>query len=53
VTISDSTAIIGTGNIGSRPAANLADGGRDFLQAGRDQEAATKLASRLGSHAEA
>jgi 8-hydroxy-5-deazaflavin:NADPH oxidoreductase len=54
VTTSDSTvAIIGTGNIGSRLAANLAAGGQDFLLAGRDQEAARKLASGLGGHAEA
>jgi 8-hydroxy-5-deazaflavin:NADPH oxidoreductase len=53
VTISDSTvAIIGTGNIGSRLAANFAAGGQDFLLAGRDQEAARKLASDLGGHAE-
>ncbi len=53
MTISDSTvAIIGTGNIGSRLAANFAAGGQDFLLAGRDQEAAAKLASDLGGHAE-
>jgi predicted dinucleotide-binding enzyme len=53
VTISDSTvAIIGTGNIGSRLAANFAAGGQDFLLAGRDQETASKLASDLGGHAE-
>jgi 8-hydroxy-5-deazaflavin:NADPH oxidoreductase len=53
VTISDSTvAIIGTGNIGSRLAANFAAGGQDFLLAGRDQEAAGKLAADLGGHAE-
>lgn len=48
VTISDSTvAIIGTGNIVSRLAANFADGGQDFLLAGRDQEAArTRLQPR-------
>jgi 8-hydroxy-5-deazaflavin:NADPH oxidoreductase len=52
--ISDSTvAIIGTGNIGSRLAANFAAGGQDFLLAGRDQEAARKIASGLGDHAEA
>src|SRR5712671_886643 len=52
--ISDSTvAIIGTGNIGSRLAANFAAGGQDFLLAGRDQEAARKIASGLGGHAEA
>jgi 8-hydroxy-5-deazaflavin:NADPH oxidoreductase len=54
VTISDSTvAIIGTGNIGSRLAANFAAGGQDFLLAGRDQDAARKIASDLDSHAEA
>jgi 8-hydroxy-5-deazaflavin:NADPH oxidoreductase len=52
--ISDSTvAIIGTGNIGSRLAANFAAGGQDFLLAGRDQEAARKIASDLDGHAEA
>ena len=54
MTISDSTvAIIGTGNIGGRLAANFAAGGLDFLLAGRDQEAARKLASELDGHAEA
>ena len=54
MTISDSTvAIIGTGNIGSRLAADFAAGGQDFLLAGRDQEAARKIASGLGGHAEA
>jgi len=54
MSISDSTvAIIGTGNIGSRLAANFAVGGQDFLLAGRDQEAARKLASGLDGHAEA
>jgi predicted dinucleotide-binding enzyme len=53
MTISESTvAIIGTGNIGSRLAANFAAGGQDFLLAGRDQEAAGKLASDLDGHAE-
>ena len=53
MTISDSTvAIIGTGNIGSRLAANFATGGQDFLLAGRNQEAARKLASTLSGHAE-
>jgi 8-hydroxy-5-deazaflavin:NADPH oxidoreductase len=53
VTISDSTvAIVGTGNIGSRLAANFAAGGQDFLLAGRDQQAARNLASGLGGHAE-
>ena len=53
MTISDSTvAIIGTGNIGSTLAANFAAGGQDFLLAGRDQEAARKIAADLGGHAE-
>ena len=54
MTVSDSTvAIIGAGNIGSRLAADFAAGGQDFLLAGRDQEAARKIASGLGGHAEA
>jgi len=54
VTSSDSTvAIVGTGNIGSRLAANFAAGGQDFLLAGRDQQATTKLASDFNGHAEA
>jgi 8-hydroxy-5-deazaflavin:NADPH oxidoreductase len=54
VTISDSTvAIVGTGTIGSTLAANFAAGGQDFLLAGRDLEAARKIASDLGGHAEA
>jgi predicted dinucleotide-binding enzyme len=53
VTLSESTvAIIGTGNIGGRLAANFAAGGQDFLLAGRDQEAARKIASDLDGHAE-
>ena len=52
MTISDSTvAIIGTGNIGGTLAANFAAGGQDFLVAGREQEAASKLAAGLGGHA--
>jgi 8-hydroxy-5-deazaflavin:NADPH oxidoreductase len=52
--VSDSTvAIIGTGNIGSTLAANLAAGGQKFLLAGREQEKARKLASGLGGYAEA
>ena len=52
MTISDSTvAIVGTGNIGSRLAANFAAGGLDFLLAGRDQQAAQKIASDLDGHA--
>ena len=51
--ISDSTvAIVGTGNIGGRLAAAFAAGGQDFLLAGRDLEAARKLASGLDGHAE-
>ncbi len=51
--ISDATvAVIGTGNIGSRLAANFAAGGQDFLLAGRDLETARKVAADLGSHAE-
>jgi 8-hydroxy-5-deazaflavin:NADPH oxidoreductase len=54
VTISDRTvAIIGTGNIGSTIATNLAAGGQDVLLASRDQETARKLASSLDGHAEA
>jgi 8-hydroxy-5-deazaflavin:NADPH oxidoreductase len=53
MTVSDSTvAIIGTGNIGGRLAANFAAGGQDFLLAGRDQEAARKIASDLDGRAE-
>jgi predicted dinucleotide-binding enzyme len=53
MTISDSTvAIIGIGNIGSTLAANFAAGGQDFLLAGRDQEAARKIAADLNGHAE-
>jgi len=53
MTISDSTvAIIGAGNIGGRLAADFAAGGQDFLLAGRDAEAARKIASDLDGHAE-
>jgi predicted dinucleotide-binding enzyme len=53
VAISDATvAIIGTGNIGSRLAANFAAGGQDFLLADRELAAARKLAADLGGHAE-
>jgi predicted dinucleotide-binding enzyme len=53
VTISYSTvAIIGAGNIGSRLAGDFAAGGQDFLLAGRDAEAARKIASDLDGHAE-
>jgi 8-hydroxy-5-deazaflavin:NADPH oxidoreductase len=51
---SESTvAIIGTGNIGGTLAAEFAAGGRDFLLVGRDPDAARKLASGLGGHAQA
>ena len=54
MSISDRTvAIIGTGNIGSTLAANFAAGGQDFLLAGRDQQAAQKIAEGLDGHAEA
>jgi len=54
VTTSDTTvAIIGTGNIGRRLAANFAAGGQDFLLAGRDLETARKIASTLDGRAEA
>ena len=54
MTIADSTvAIIGTGTIAGELAANFAVGGQDFLLAGRHQEAARKVASGLGGHAEA
>src|SRR6266702_8979641 len=54
VALSESTvAIIGAGNIGGRLAANFAAGGLDFLLAGRDQDAAAKVAAGLGGHAEA
>jgi len=53
VSVSDRTvAIIGTGNLGGRLAANFAAGGQDFLLAGRDLEAARKLAADLDGHAE-
>jgi F420-dependent NADP oxidoreductase-like protein len=52
-TTSDTTvAIIGTGNIGRRLAANFAGGGQDFLLAGRDQDAARTITSNLDKHAE-
>jgi predicted dinucleotide-binding enzyme len=53
MSLSDSTvAIIGTGNIGGRLAANFAAGGQDFLLAGRDQDAARKMAADLDGHAD-
>jgi predicted dinucleotide-binding enzyme len=54
VSSSDSTvAIIGTGNIGGTLAAEFAAGGQDFLLAGRDEQAARKIAADLGGRAEA
>jgi predicted dinucleotide-binding enzyme len=54
MTISDRTvAIIGTGNIGGTLAADFAVGGQDFLLAGRDTDAARKIAADLSGHAEA
>jgi 8-hydroxy-5-deazaflavin:NADPH oxidoreductase len=54
MTTSDSSvAIIGTGNIGSRLAAEFAAGGQDFLMAGRDADLARKIAASVGGHAEA
>ena len=54
MTISDRTvAIIGTGNIGGRLAANFAAGGQDFLLADRNQDNARKIAADLGGRAEA
>ncbi len=54
MTISGETvAIIGTGNLGSRLAAGFAAGGQDFLLAGRDLEATSKLASDLDGRATA
>jgi len=44
--------IIGTGNVGSKLAANFAAGGQDFLLAGRDPDEAAKVASDLNGHAE-
>ena len=53
MTISDRTvAIIGTGNIGGTLAADFAAGGQDFLLAGRDADAARKIAADLGGQAE-
>ena len=53
MTISDSTvAIIGTGTIGSTLAAHFAAGSQDFLLAGRDADAARKIAADLAGHAE-
>ncbi len=54
MTISESTvAIIGAGTIGGTLAAHFAAGGQDFLLAGRNQEAARKMAADLDGHAEA
>src|ERR1700753_254937 len=54
MTISGSTvAIIGTGNIGGTLAAGFAAGGQDFLLAGRDADAAGKIAAGADGHAQA
>jgi predicted dinucleotide-binding enzyme len=54
MSISDSTvAIIGAGTIGSKLAANFAAGGQDFLLAGRDADAARRIAADLDGRAEA
>ncbi|MEU0987504.1 NAD(P)-binding domain-containing protein [Streptomyces sp. NPDC005953] len=47
------TAIVGTGNIGSRLAANLVAGGETVLLASRDLDDARALATRLGERAAA
>ncbi|CAM4412627.1 NAD(P)-binding domain-containing protein [Nocardia ninae] len=47
------TAIIGTGNIGSRLAADLVAGGADLLLAGNDLADAQSLAQALGERATA
>jgi 8-hydroxy-5-deazaflavin:NADPH oxidoreductase len=52
MSISDTVAIIGTGNLGGRLAANFATGDQDVLLAGRDQEEASKLAADLNGHAQ-
>src|SRR5258708_17057017 len=53
MTISDRTvAIVGTGNIDSRLAANFAAGSQDLLLAGRDQDSTPKTASDLDGHAD-
>ena len=54
MTISGSTiAILGTGNIGGTLAAEFAAGGQDFLLAGRDADAARKIAASANGHGEA
>jgi 8-hydroxy-5-deazaflavin:NADPH oxidoreductase len=54
VTISDrAVAIVGTGTIGGILAADFAAGGQDFLLAGRDPDAARKIAADLGGRADA
>lgn len=47
------TAVVGLGNIGSRLAADLVDGGEPVLLAARDIEDARELAGRLGEQATA
>ncbi len=54
MTISEATvAIIGADTIGGTRAEHFAAGGRNFLLAGRDPEAAAKLAASLDGHTEA
>jgi 8-hydroxy-5-deazaflavin:NADPH oxidoreductase len=54
VPISDNTvAIIGTGNIGGTLAAEFAAGGQEFLLAGRNADAAQKIAAGLNGRAQA
>jgi len=47
------TAIIGLGNIGSRIAKNLTDGGQNVIVSERDPAKARELAAKLGGKAEA
>ena len=47
------TAIIGLGNIGSRIAKNLTDGGQNVIISERDPAKARELAAKLGGKAEA
>ena len=49
----NTVAIIGTGNIGSKLAANFAKGSQDILLADRNLDNAKKVASGLDGHAEA
>jgi predicted dinucleotide-binding enzyme len=53
VSIADTVAIIGTGNVGSRLAANFAAGDQNVLLASPDLEATSKVAADLNGHAQA